>query len=178
MTDYKKEILDWIKSIGLAVIIAILIKTYVFNTTYVIGSSMYPTLFEKDRLFTNKLVYTFSEPKRGDIVVLDAPDDPKKDYIKRVVGTEGDNIKIKDGKVFVNDVMLNEEYIEEGILTYNDIDIVVPKDQVFVLGDNRQKGASKDSRHFGTVSIDSIKGKANFRYYPFGERFGSLYKNK
>ncbi|RKD34752.1 signal peptidase I [Thermohalobacter berrensis] len=171
----KKEIYEWIKSIGLAVIIAILIKTFIFNSTYVLGSSMYPTLHEKDRLFTNKVVYFFNEPQRGDIVVLKAPDDPEKDYIKRVIAIEGDLIAIKNGKVYVNNKLLKEEYIREGSYTYGNIKLKVPQGHVFVLGDNRERGASKDSRYFGPVPIDLIKGKASFRYFPFDNRFGFLY---
>ncbi|WP_427339519.1 signal peptidase I [Caloranaerobacter sp. DY30410] len=174
--EAKKEILEWIKSIFYAVVIAIIIKTFIFNTTYVIGDSMYPTLHEGDRLFTNKLVYIIGEPKRGDIVILKAPDKPNVDYIKRVVAVENDEIKISDGKVYVNGKMLDEYYLEGSPYTHGDIDLKVPKGYVFVLGDNRKFGASKDSRYFGPVPVKSIKGKAVFRYYPFDDRFGSLYK--
>ena len=174
----RKEIYEWIKSIALAIIIAVLIKTFLFNTTYVLGYSMYPTLHERDRLFTNKVVYMIGEPKKGDIVVLKAPDDPDKDYIKRVIGVAGDKVEIIDGKVYVNGEMLNEEYISEEAYTYTYNESVweIPKGYVFVLGDNRNKGASKDSRYLGLISIDAIKGKAVYRYYPFDNRFGSLYK--
>lgn len=173
--DYwKNEAMEWIKSIGLAVIIAIIIKTFIFNTTYVLGYSMYPTLDNKDRLFTNKIIYRFDEPEKGDIVVIEAPDDPEKDYIKRVIAVEGDNVKIENGNVYVNNEKLDEKYIENNLYTYNELEIKVPKNEIFVLGDNRRENASKDSRVFGTVSIDSVKGKAFFRYYPFGDNFGFL----
>lgn len=172
----KNEVVEWIKSIALAIVVAILIKTFIFNTTYVLGSSMYPTLFEKDRLFTNKVTLYFSEPNVGDIVVLKAPDNPNKDYIKRVVGLPGDTVEIIDGKVYLNGEVLDEYYLEEGAYThtYDESKWVVPEDYVFVLGDNRGEGASKDSRYFGCIPINSIKGKANFRYFPFDSRFGVL----
>lgn len=172
----KNEIMEWIKSIALAIIVAILIKTFIFNTTYVLGSSMHPTLNEKDRLFTNKLTLYFSKPDQGDIVILKAPDNPNKDYIKRVIGLPGDTVEIIDGKVYLNGEMLDENYLEEGAYThtYDDSQWIVPEDQLFVLGDNREEGASKDSRYFGCIPIDSIKGKANFRYFPFDSRFGVL----
>lgn len=173
MEKLRHELLDWLRSIALAVVIALIIKTLIFNTTYVIGNSMYPTLHEKDRLITNKVLYLFSEPKRGDIIILKAPDDPKKDYIKRIIAIEGDNVKIEDGKVYVNNELLDEEYIEKGIKTYHNVNLVVPKGEVFVLGDNRRRGASKDSRYFGTIPVKNIKGKANFRYFPFS-KFGYL----
>ena len=138
----KNEIMEWIKSIALAIIVAILIKTFIFNTTYVLGSSMHPTLNEKDRLFTNKLTLYFSKPDQGDIVILKAPDNPNKDYIKRVIGLPGDTVEIIDGKVYLNGEMLDENYLEEGAYThtYDDSQWIVPEDQLFVLGDNREIG--------------------------------------
>lgn len=178
INNIRQEIFEWIKSIAFAVIISILIKTYLFNTTYVLGYSMYPTLHEKDRLFTNKIVYKITEPKRGDIIVLKAPDDPNKDYIKRVIGVPGDIVEIKDGKVFINGEEYEEEYLEKGAYTYSygEESWVVEDGYLFVLGDNRNKNASKDSRYLGLIKIEDVKGKATYRYYPFDNRFGSLYK--
>lgn len=172
----KSETMEWVKSIFFAVIVAILIKTFIFNTTYVLGSSMYPTLHEKDRLFTNKISLYFSNPDRSDIVILKAPDNPSKDYIKRVIALAGDTVEIKDGKVYLNGEILEEDYIAENAYThtYDEDTWLVPKGYVFVLGDNREEGASKDSRYFGCIPVESIKGKANFRYFPFGDRFGKL----
>lgn len=174
--DVKKEAMEWIKSILLAVIIAILIKSFVFNTTYVLGNSMYPTLQEKDRLFANKIPLYFSSPNRGDIVVLKAPDTANKDYIKRVIGIGGDTVAIIDGKVYLNGDLLEEDYIEEGAYTevYGENYWEVPEGHVFVLGDNRDEGASKDSRFFGCIPLKSIKGITSFRYYPFNNRFGKI----
>lgn len=172
----KSEALEWIKSIVTAIIIAVLIKTFVFNTTYVLGNSMYPTLHERDRLFAIKVPLYFGGPQRGDVIVLKAPDSADKDYIKRVIGVEGDKVEIIDGKVYVNGELLKEDYIEDGAYThiYNDNVWVVPKGQVFVLGDNREEGASKDSRYFGCIDIDSVKGVTGFRYFPFDSRFGKI----
>ena len=174
--EVKNETMEWIKSIVTAVIIAVLIKTFLFNTTYVLGNSMYPTLHEKDRLFANKISLYFKGPSRGDVIVLEAPDVPKKDYIKRVIGIEGDIIEITDGKVYVNNILLEEDYIEEDSYThiYEDNMWEVPKGQVFVLGDNRAEGASKDSRFFGCIDIKTIKGVTGFRYFPFNKRFGRI----
>lgn len=176
--NIRKEIYEWVKSIAFAVVIAVLIKTFLFNTTYVLGYSMYPTLHERDRLFTNKIVYKISQPKRGDIVVLEAPDDPDKDYIKRVIGIEGDTVDIIDGKVYVNGELYKEHYISEDAYTYSyeNSSWKVEKGYLFVLGDNRNKGASKDSRYLGLIPMSAIKGKAIYRYFPFDDRFGSLYK--
>lgn len=174
--DSKNEVSEWLRSIGIAIVFAFFIKTFIFNSTYVLGNSMYPTLHEKDRLFAVKLTLYFSEPNRGDIIVLEAPDDPKKDYIKRVIGITGDKVQIRDGRVYLNDELLVEDYIDENSFTrvYNVDNWIVPDGQVFVLGDNRDEGASKDSRYFGCVSLDSIKGITEFRYYPFDEGFGKI----
>lgn len=173
----KNETIEWIKSIATAVVIAILIKTFIFNTTYVLGNSMYPTLHEKDRLFANKVSLYFHGPSRGDVIVLKAPDAPDKDYIKRVIGVAGDVVEIKDGEVYVNGDMLEESYISSDAYThvYDDKNIwEVPEGSVFVLGDNRDEGASKDSRYFGCISIKSIKGITGFRYFPIDTRFGKI----
>ena len=174
--DVKKEAIEWIKSILLAVIIALFIKSFIFNTTYVLGNSMYPTLHERDRLFANKIPLYFSSPNRGEIIVLKAPDIANKDYIKRVIGVEGDTVAIIDGKVYLNGELLEEDYIEEDVYTevYGENYWEVPEGYVFVLGDNRHEGASKDSRFFGCIPIDSIKGVTTFRYFPFNNRFGKL----
>ena len=116
--DIKKETMEWIKSIGTAVIIAVLIKSFVFNTTYVLGNSMLPTLHEKDRLFATKISLYFEGPSKGQVVVLEAPDDPKKDYIKRVIALENDKVEIKDGQVYVNEVLLVEDYIDKDSYTH------------------------------------------------------------
>ncbi len=170
------EAIEWIKSILLAIIIAVFIKTFLFNTTYVLGNSMYPTLHERDRLFANKIPLYFSGPERGDIVILKAPDDPDKDYIKRVIAIGGDTVAIIDGKVYLNGELLKEDYVEENAYThvYGQSFWEVPEGFVFVLGDNRRDGASKDSRYFGCVPVKSIKGIVNFRYFPFNNRFGRI----
>lgn len=170
------EALEWIKSIVIAIVVALFIKTFIFNSTYVLGNSMYPTLQEKDRLFAVKIPLYFNGPDRGDVVVLEAPDSENKDYIKRVIGLEGDKIEILEGRVYLNGELLEEDYIEEGSYThvYDKNTWIVPKGEVFVLGDNRREGASKDSRYFGCVPLDSLKGITGFRYFPFDNRFGKI----
>lgn len=175
-TIAKTEIREWIKSILTAIILAFVIKTFIFNTTYVLGNSMSPTLHERDRLFAIKVSLYFSGPDRGDVVVLEAPDDPSKDYIKRVIGIEGDRVDIIDGMVFLNGEELHEDYIGDDAYThiYYDNSWVVGEGEVFLLGDNRSEGASKDSRYFGCVKIDALKGITDFRYFPFDSRFGKI----
>lgn len=174
------EIFDWIKSIVVAVLIALVIKSFVFNTIYVLGNSMNPTLQERDRLFSDRISLYISEPKRGDIVVIEAPDisedEREKDYIKRIIGVAEDKVEIKEGIVYLNGEVLQEDYIEEGIetQTYSENEWVVPDGEIFVLGDNRREGQSKDSRFFGCVPVDSVKGITKIRYFPFNNKLGLI----
>lgn len=172
----KKEIFEWASSIIWAIVIAVIIKMFIFNTTVVRGNSMFPTLEENDRLFAEKITLYFKSPGRGQIIVLEAPDDEDKDYIKRVVAVEGDTVSIIDGEVYVNEEKIEEPYIEENSYThvYDTNHWVVEEGKVFVLGDNREQGASKDSRYFGTIPTNSIKGITSFRFYPFSDKFGKL----
>lgn len=172
----QNEYREWIECILIAVAIALFIKVFIFSTTYVVGTSMYPTLHEGDMLFVNKIKLKFSPLSRGDIIVLKAPDNPKKNYIKRVIGVEGDIISIQNGKVYLNGKTLEENYIEDGVSTgiYDKDEWKIPKGYIFVLGDNRRPLASNDSRCFGLVPLNKVVGIASFRYFPFGEGFGRL----
>lgn len=174
--ENKNESIEWIKSIAAAILIAFFIKTFIFNTTYVLGNSMYPTLHEKDRLFANKISLYFSSLSKGDIVIIEAPDSPKKDYIKRIIALEGDTVEIKSGKVYVNGNLLEEDYLEKDSYThvYDKGYWEIPEGHIFVLGDNRDEGASKDSRYFGYIPEESVKGITGFRYFPINNRFGKV----
>lgn len=160
---------EWMQTILIAIVLAFFIKTFIFNTTLVIGESMYPTLYERDRLFVNKISPLRNGYNRGDIVILKAPDEPHKSYIKRVIGIAGDRVEIKEGIVYLNGKKLEENYIEEGSYThtYQEEEWNVPEGFVFVLGDNRKEWASRDSRFFGCVPEAKLKGKVSFRYFPF-----------
>lgn len=166
------EIMGWIMALVFAIILALFIKTYIFSTTLVDGSSMYPTLEHNDRLITLKLSLLFDDPDRGDIVIFESPLNPSDDYIKRVIAIEGDEVRIDDGSVYVNGKKLAETYIENGIKTQLENNLGywhINEGMVFVLGDNRQFRKSTDSRVFGEISEDIIKGHAVFRYYPFNK---------
>lgn len=169
------EIMEWIKSIALAVIIALFIKKFIFTTTYVSGNSMFPTLENGDRLFATRVQFYFRLPERGEVILFDAPDDSNKKYVKRAIGLPGDTVDIEAGKVYVNGELLEEDYIEEGAYTetMGTSKWEVGPDEIFVLGDNRLPGASKDSRYFGTIDKSTIKGKTKYRIYPFN-KFGSI----
>lgn len=169
-----KEIFEWIKTIAISVVIALLITTFIVRPTLVKQESMYPTLHENDYLILDKLSYRFHKPERGDIVVFEAnlitADGDKTDLIKRVIGLEGDSVVVKDGKTYVNGEKLEEEYLN-GSYKRGNVDIVVPEDKAFVMGDNRE--ISYDSREIGPIDIQSIKGKVLVRLYPFN-RIGKV----
>lgn len=165
---------DWIKSFLFALVIALVVKAFIFEPTQVQGSSMEATLHTGDRVIVNKVSLKFNELKRGDIVVLHFnPTD--EDYIKRVIGLPGDTIQLIDGFFYIDAKKLTESYAF-GDYTYpiNQNEWVLGEGEYFVVGDNRKPGASKDSRDFGPVNIKDIKGVATLRFYPFGESFGRL----
>lgn len=190
-----KEILGWVQAIIFAIIISLLIRAFIFETVYVDGSSMESTLKTGNRLVLYKLGYFFSPPKKGDIVVLQVNEGTfrflpflnklpfakrtihtlgETDYIKRVIAVPGDEVDIKEGFVYINNIKQNELYVEEGTTYRRSVDfpLIVEENKVFVLGDNRQN--SRDSREIGLVDFDKIKGKAIFRIWPL-KCFGKIY---
>lgn len=169
----KKWYIEWIKSFVIAILLAFLVKSFVVEATKVSGTSMNNTLNDGDRLIISKITMKFRELKRGDIVVMKY--DEKSYFIKRVIGLPGDNIQILDGKVYINGELFKEDYINgEYTETGSDSEWIIGKDEYFLMGDNRLPGKSRDSREFGLVNINRIKGVAVFRFYPFGESFGGL----
>lgn len=126
------------------------------------GASMEPTLQSGEFVIVNKLAYLFGEPTTGDVIVFHFPRDPDQEYIKRIIGLPGDQVEIKDGGVFVNGQVLDEDYIAASPVY--DVLSDVPEDSLFVLGDNRNN--SSDSHNWGSVPLDYIIGKATFVYWP------------
>jgi signal peptidase I len=138
---------------------------FIYQPVKVEGTSMMPSLEDQERIFVNKFVYRLEPISRGDIVVFRYPRDPSKSYIKRVIGAEGDRIRIDGGQVYVNNEALDEDYVPPAYADNRSYqETVVPPHCYFVLGDHRSM--SNDSRDFGPVNQSYIYGKAVFGYWP------------
>ena len=176
MKHQENELLEWVKTFGFAIVLALGIRTFVAEARYIPTPSMVPTLKVNDRLLVEKMSYRFRQPKRGDIVVFSSTEELKRqgynyDFIKRVIGLPGETIEVKHGKVYVNQQAIEEKYIlAPAIDSYGPV--VVPQNEYLVLGDNRNN--SSDSRAWGFVPRSNLIGRASVRFYPF-DRIGSLY---
>jgi len=208
----KSTVREYAEALAIAILLALFIRTFVIQAFKIPSGSMKPTLIIGDHLLVNKFSYgiriplidrfliQFNKPKRGDILVFKWPKDESKDFIKRVIGIEGDVIEIKNDILYIN----GEKVVTEYIAKYNDNDIseadryeeflvgtkhyildqyvkyedfgpvTVPENTVFVMGDNRDN--SQDSRYWGFVSLNKIKGKALIIYWswPSWERFFNI----
>ncbi|NLY11743.1 MAG: signal peptidase I [Firmicutes bacterium] len=129
------------------------------------GASMMPTLHHGERLLVDKISYRFVEPKRGEIVVFKYPANPREHFIKRIIGIPGDKVAIIDGKVYVNDQVLEEDYISAPA-RIGFSPQVVPEGHYFVLGDNRNNSEDSRARSVGFVPRELIVGRAIWRYWP------------
>ncbi len=178
-----------------ALVVAVLIKTFLVQAFYIPSASMADTLVEGDRVMVNKLAYRFGDPEPGDVVVFDNPRDvegdgesilgavlrhigeslgvssPDSALIKRVVAVEGQTIEIRDNEVLVDGVAVDEPYLRDGSQMADFGPVDIPENHVFVMGDNR--GQSQDSRSFGPIPESDIIGKAFIKVWPPG-RWGGL----
>jgi signal peptidase I len=161
-----EEVVAWLKTLASAAVYATLIVTFGFQVARVEGQSMAPTLADQDRLIVNKAAYRFfEEPQIGDIVMLYYPLNPEKSFVKRVIAKEGDQVRIVDGRVYRNDVLINDEYVPDHYRGHDDWGPeVVPEGQYFVMGDHRNN--SSDSRHWKWVPKKYIIGKVQLRWWP------------
>ena len=165
IAQVKEELVAWVKTLMSAAVYAVLIVTFLFQVARVEGQSMAPTLEDQDRLIVNKLVYRIGEPRRGDIVMLYYPLNPEKSFVKRVIAEEGDTVRIVDGRVYVNDIPLKDDYVASEYRSHDDYGPqVIPEGYYFVMGDHRNN--SSDSRHWGPVPKKYIVGKVKVRWWP------------
>jgi signal peptidase I len=160
-----EELFAWLKTLASAAVYATLIVTFGFQVARVEGQSMAPTLADQDRLIVNKLAYRLGQPQVGDIVMLYYPLNPDKSFVKRVIAEEGDQIRIVDGRVYRNDVPINDDYVPAEYRSHDDWGPeVVPQGYYFVMGDHRNN--SSDSRHWKFVPKKYIIGKVQLRWWP------------
>jgi signal peptidase I len=182
----KSSLRENIEAVIIAIIIAMFIRTFIIQAFKIPSGSMLETLQIGDQILVNKFIYgikipftdgktlvSIKDPQKGDIVVFKYPEDPSKDFIKRVVGTQGDTLEIRDKKVYVNNVLVeDEEYaqhktekIYSGMVSARDNlrKIKVPENSLFVMGDNRDN--SHDSRFWGFVDLKAVRGKAMIIYW-------------
>ncbi len=196
----KKELPFWLELpllVGIALLVAVIIKTFLFQAFYIPSSSMEDTLQINDRVLVNKVVYKIGDISRGDVIVLDdprpgfeqAPEDafasatrnllesvglstPQSEFIKRVIGLPGDVIRASDGELLVNGVVQVEPYRKHPEQPIPDFGpIIVPDGKLFVMGDNRSE--SQDSRYFGPIPMEDVVGQAFVIIWP-PSRWGGL----
>jgi len=167
----KREIREWTESLIIALILALIIRTFVVQAFKIPTGSMTPTLLAGDRLLVNKFIYKFKEPQRGDIIVFRYPGDEKKDFIKRLIAVSGETVEIKAGDVYIDGKRIEDPFIIRKTNYYNKSPygaagrkIKVPADSYYVLGDN--SASSRDSRYWGFVPRKNLIGKAIFLYWP------------
>jgi len=181
--------LEWIKAIGTALILALIIRTFAVQAFKIPSGSMIPTLLIGDHLLVNKMIYGtpvdipftnitvfhmpgLRAPQRGEIIVFKYPEDPTRDFIKRVIAVEGDTIQMIDQKMYINGKYIDEPFIQHtdtlarlGQLVPRDNfgPFLVPKGKLFMMGDNRDN--SYDSRFWGYVDVKEVRGKAMIIYW-------------
>ncbi|MFC1798191.1 signal peptidase I [Thermodesulfobacteriota bacterium] len=189
----KSSLRENIEAIVIAVILALFIRTFIVQAFKIPSGSMKPTLLIGDHILVNKFIYgikipfwrktivPIKDPKRGDIVVFKFPEDPSKDFIKRVIGIAGDVVEIRDKKVYINHKPFDDKYgfYQEsptrvtGLSAQDNFGpVTVPKDMFFVMGDNRDH--SYDSRFWGFVELDALKGKAFIVYWSWNKEISGI----
>ncbi|MFA6050748.1 MAG: signal peptidase I, partial [Candidatus Paceibacterota bacterium] len=170
----KSALRDFLEALIIALAIALPVKYFLISPFIVVGTSMYPTFLDKDYLIIDKLVYTFKEPERGDVVVFRPPYSDSTYFIKRVIGLPGEEVIVKDGVVTIvknpktpneERIVLNEPYVSSMRESSNDVTLGV--DEYYVLGDNRS--VSSDSRVWGPLPKNRISGRVDLRLFPIKE---------
>jgi len=174
---------EWMESILIAFILAMFIRTFFIQAFKIPSGSMRMTLIEGDRLMVNKLRYGpkiplsdkripgYSEPQRGDIIVFVYPEDPERDFIKRLIAFGGETVHIENGDIYINNDLVRDPkiknifYYNRGSYGQSQDAVLVPEGEVFVLGDN--SSSSHDSRYWGFVPEENIIGRAEVIYWPF-----------
>jgi len=164
---------SWVRDLFFSLAVSFFIILFVYQPVKVEGGSMEPGLEDQERIFINKLVYRWESIERGDIVVFRYPRDPRKSFIKRVIGVPGDAVRITYGRVYINGKAIHEDYVPPEYADSRSYPTtIIPPGYYFVLGDHRSM--SNDSREFGPVARSFIYGKAVFGYWPV-DKLGVLH---
>lgn len=162
---------EWVEPIVIAVVLALIIRTFVVQAFKIPTGSMRPTLMEGDRILVNKFIYKFRKPVRGDVIVFVSPEDKKKDFIKRLVGLPGEEIEISNGTILINKKAVDSDSVIRERYYYNRGDfgkenqaVIIPDNAYYALGDNSI--SSRDSRYWGFMPKKYLIGKAFLIYWP------------
>ncbi len=164
MSSRSREVWEWVRSIAVAVMLALVIRFFLFEVFVVEGGSMFPTLEEYERLVVNKLVYRFDDPQPGDIVVFEY--EPGRDFIKRVIGVGGDTVESRGGQVYRNGEVVNEPYLLDEMPMHDFEPVEVPPGFLFMMGDYRKNSMDSRDPRVGLVSLEKIKGRALLIFWP------------
>jgi signal peptidase I len=162
---------EYVEAIAVALILALMIRTFVVQAFRIPSGSMIPTLLVGDQILVDKMAYHFRKPKRGDVIVFKFPGDESRDFIKRIIGLPGEKLEVRDRRVLINDKPL-----DDGAYAFHEIfdtfripprddfgPVTVPDKRYFVMGDNREN--SQDSRFWGYLDQDKIVGRAFIIYW-------------
>ena len=188
----KKEAIKTLETIVIAILIALFIRTFIVQAFDIPSGSMKSTLLPGDYILVNKFIYgiripfvnirmfSYKEPKRGDVIVFLYPKDPSKDFIKRVIGVQGETVRIIEGKIYINDMPISDPWgyfdkkeppgFIESVENFGPV--VVPDRSLFVMGDNRNN--SEDSRFWGVLPLDNVLGKAFIIYFSWNSTAENL----
>lgn len=179
----KSQVREYAEALIIAVLLALVIRTFVVQAFKIPSGSMLSTLQIGDHILVNKFLYYFQPIRRGDIIVFKFPQDETRDFIKRVIGLPGDTVEVRGKQVLVNGKPLDEPYAEYGGSPLGRVDVgplVVPPDRLFMMGDNRDH--SMDSRVWGFLDVHKVKGKAFIVYFsvrsddiPYSSALASIY---
>lgn len=170
-TNWKKELIEWVKIIVSAALIAFVLNTFIIANSEVPSGSMENTIMTGDRVIGSRLSYRFEDPERGDIAIFRFPDNEKIYYVKRIIGLPGETVDIIDGQVYITGAdgereALEEPYLRETMIPEAPMHFEVPQDSYFMMGDNRNY--SLDARRWKNTYVkrDKLIAKVLFRYYP------------
>lgn len=172
MSRHSTFVRDTIEVLVPALIIFLVVRTFLFEVRVVPSGSMVPTIMENDRFIVEKVSLRFRQPRRGEVLVFEPPAGAqfRTDYIKRVIGLPGETVEVKAGKILINGIPLEEKYILPQYRAQSDFaPVLVPDRSLFMMGDNRN--FSEDSRYWGFLPYRNIRARAVFRIWPLS-RFG------